>query len=75
MICKYYFPTVTLKEVLNNLIFILPEEMEEGFRTSACSQINKRVWYFDGEQDTEVCNSAYVDEYGNNWNWYKSKLN
>ncbi len=47
MICLYYFPECSLKDVLDILYNQLLSSMPDGFRSSYCSTINKRVWYFD----------------------------
>lgn len=79
MILKYYYPTITLKEVLRLLYIDLHEYFHindnGGFRTSKCSQINKRVWYYDPEDCNEICNKTAKDEYGHNWAYYISNLN
>lgn len=77
MICKYYYPRVTLKEVIKMLYVTLPDTFEEegGFRTCKCNAISKRVWHYVEGEDTEVHNIRANDEYGNTYNWYKEQFN
>lgn len=74
MICKYYYPNCTLNEVLNLLINVLPESMHDGFRSSYCSTIHKRVWYFNEDEDTEVFNKTTTDEFGKQWSFYEQNI-
>lgn len=62
-ICKYYFPNCTIDEVLDLLYNVLPDEIE-GFRSSYCSTILKRVWYYDPERPTDIYNTETEDEFG-----------
>lgn len=66
MICKYYYPQCTLREVLTLLYRTLPQHFGNagGFRTSKCSQIRKRVWYLSPGQATGVYEDNQADEYG-----------
>lgn len=73
-ICKYYYPDVSLKEVLSLLYKKLPTMITDGFRTSYCSTINKRVWYYSAGDDNAQINQTYKDEYGNLMNWYTDKI-
>ncbi len=74
MICKYYYPTCTLNEVLNLLYNVLPTSMPDGFRTSYCNTILKRVWYFDEDQSTNQLNKTRNDEFGNNYQFYLTNI-
>lgn len=74
MICKYYYPTCTLKQVYNALLNQLPTSMPSGFRTSKCSTINKRVWYFDDELESGQLDLERADEYGNKIALLKTNL-
>lgn len=65
MICRYYYPTCTLSEVYDKLLNLLPITMPSGFRTSYCSTINKRVWYFDSTKESAQLDLHKADEYGN----------
>jgi len=71
MIMKYYYPDITLAEVMNLLQVQMPKELA-GFRTSMCNTIKKRVYYYDPSKSTEVCNKDSVDEYGNTYGDYQS---
>lgn len=75
MICKYYYPTCTLNEVLNLLYNVLPTSMPDGFRTSYCNTILKRVWYFDENQSTNQLDKTRNDEFGNNYQFYLTNIN
>lgn len=72
MLMKYYYPEITLKEVVVILHTKLPK-LIKGFRSSWCNQINKRTYYFDASQKTEVLNLTRRDEYGNLYPSYCSK--
>lgn len=70
MLCRYYFPTCTLAEVLE-LLYVNFYENLPGFRTSYCNQINKRVWYLeDSDDENEQLNKSQTDEYGYKLNDY-----
>lgn len=74
-ICNYYFPTITLKEVIQLLYVTLPAALQgQGFRTSLCSQIHKRVWYFDNRKEDLISGKTQSDEYGHSYDWYISNL-
>lgn len=70
MICKYYFPNCTVQEVYKLLTGVLPNYFVNGFRTSSCKMINKRVWYYDANKKNELLNKEYVDEFGNTYEQY-----
>lgn len=62
MICKYYYPTCTLKEVAAILYRLIGTE--RGFRSSICSQIHKRVFYFSDSDANQLYGKTTPDEYG-----------
>jgi hypothetical protein len=62
-ICKYYFPEITLKELMQLLYIDLMAV--EGFRSSKCGQIRKRVWYYSNGSSNGLLNTGDTDEYGN----------
>lgn len=74
MICKYYFPTVTLKEVIQLLYVDLFSEIDPGFRSSYCTTINKRVWYYSPNSANEMLNKTQNDEFGKAHRFYISNL-
>jgi len=74
MICKYYYPSCTLKQVYKALLIDMPAIMPAGFRTSKCTTINKRVWYFDSAQESGQINLETNDEYGNKIALLKTNL-
>lgn len=74
-ICKYYYPNVTLRQVLNVLINVLPTSIKTGFRSSWCTTILKRVWYYSEGDKNEVYNQTQVDEFGNTYKFYVAGLN
>lgn len=67
MICKYYYPNCNLREVLYEIYITLPKTLN-NFRTSKCSQINKKVWYCGASSN--IINRELQDEYGKNYDWY-----
>lgn len=69
LICRNYFPDVSLREVLKSLYFITNIQ---GFRTSYCYQINKRVWYYSRYGNNAVFNKGKTDEWGHRYNYYLS---
>lgn len=70
IICKYYYPNVTLEEVLGELYVGLPQHFPKGFRTSYCSFICKRVWYYSPNEPSAVYNKDTTDEYGRLYKTY-----
>lgn len=72
-ICKYYFPEITLKELIQLLYVDLMAI--EGFRSSKCSQIRKRVWYYSEGANHGLLNIGDTDEYGNDVNTILTNLN
>lgn len=73
-LCKYYFPDCTLRQVLVLLYTTLPTVLTNGFRSSYCSTIRKRVWYYDTGNSNTLTNTDIDDEYGHKALWYTSKL-
>jgi len=74
MICKYYFPEVTLKEVIQQLYVELPQIITRGYRSCKCGQIHKRVWYYQDGGENAYNNSSDQDEYSNTREWYLNNL-
>lgn len=76
MIVKYYYPNITLAEVVRILYVELPNRITDGFRSSICSQIRKRVWYYEPHQNSQnnVANSTSNDEYGHPVQWYRDRV-
>lgn len=74
MICKYYYPNVTLEEVIRELYIALPTTFSNGFRTSYCFTIDKRVWYYDEDEDNGVYNKTKHDEWDNPYRVYLRAL-
>lgn len=74
MILKYYYPTITIKDVLIILYVKLPARINNGFRTSKCSQIHKRVWYYAFSSSNTIGSMDVDDEYGKRYSWYQSKI-
>lgn len=75
MLCKYYFPEVTLNEVIKLLYVTLPAELRgQGFRTSYCTTIRKRVWYYSSGGQDLLANTEQNDEYGYTWQYYIDNL-
>lgn len=70
MIMRYYYEDITLKEVVKLLHKTLPSKMN-GFRTSWCNEINKRTFYYDADDDTNVYNKNRRDEYGFTYEEYQ----
>ncbi len=70
---KYYYPNVTLKEIYDILINVLPKEIK-GFRSNHCSQILKYVWYYNEGSANATNNSEAKAEYGCSYNDIKKQL-
>jgi hypothetical protein len=60
-IVKHYYPEVTLPELFTKMDNIFGRE--EGFRSSYCTTINKRVYYYS-RLDGSIVNLTTRDEYG-----------
>lgn len=74
MICRYYYPYCTLKEVARLLYVTLPTVITDGFRSSYCNNINKRVWYYDDEDVNGVYDKTTNDEWNHAHRWYLEQL-
>lgn len=74
MICKYYYPSCTLKQVYKALLIDMPASMPAGFRTSKCSTIGKRVWYYSSGEESGQLSLETNDEYGNKIALLKTNL-
>lgn len=74
MICKYYFPNVTVKQVYQCLMNELPTSISEGFRSSYCSTINKYVWYYAPGVVNIEGSKEHVGEYSKTYTEIKQKL-
>jgi hypothetical protein len=76
MIMRYYYSTITLKEVMKLLYvdLITNSSISNNFRTSKCNTINKRVWYYDYDSEAGIYDRTVTDEYGNNYNSTLNKL-
>lgn len=75
MILKYYYPSITLQEVVQLLYIRLPQVITPGFRTCKCSQIRKRVWHYSSSQENSISNKTDSDEYGYTYDKYLEMLN
>lgn len=74
MIMKYYYPTITLKEVFKLLHADINTVITSGFRTSKCNTIHKRVWYYSEGGSSSVMDKNSNDEYGNIYQKYVDNL-
>lgn len=74
LIMKYYYPTITVKEVMNLLVNALPRKINDGFRSSWCNQTSKKMFYYDTEQENGVFDKTKNDEWGNAYNKYVTAL-
>lgn len=63
MIFKYYYPTCTLKDVAKLLYVTLPP-LNSHFSSCKCTQIHKRVWFYDENRNNEYKQANEADEYG-----------
>lgn len=71
MICRYYYPACTLREVLQILTTIVSRD---HFRTSWCNTIRKKVWYYNPNDSNATLNQEKQDEYGYTWSQYLQAL-
>lgn len=71
LICKYYYPTCTLQEVVKFLFKAFPGKFK-GFRSSFCNTIKKRVFYY--AEGAGLLFQDVVDEYGKDNEYYLSKI-
>lgn len=74
-ICRYYYPTCTLKEVAKALYVTLNETITDGYRSSYCNTINKRVFYYDNTKENGVFDKTTNDETGHPHRWWIEQLN
>lgn len=70
LICKYYYPETTLKVIVDLLFLKLPKTLS-GFRSSYCSIIHKRVFYYSAN-NRNLMEDEIADEYGHRVLFYKS---
>ena len=66
MICRYYYPNISLDTVIAWLY------SRDYFKGQYCGTIKKRVWRMDHSQ---MYHEDYKDEYGNSISYYKTILN
>lgn len=59
-VVKYYYPNITLKEVSDWLY----NNDVPNFRSSKCSQIKKRVFYYEEGSEKKIMEKTTNDEYG-----------
>jgi hypothetical protein len=72
-IVKYYYPDTPLR-VVRDFLFKDGFESISRFRSSMCSQINKRVWYVgNNTQPSEIYNKSEEDEFGMTWKQWKEE--
>lgn len=64
MICRYYYQNCTLREVVDILYRGNLQADIEGFRTSYCHTIHKRVWYSNPELGNGIYDRTIIDEFG-----------
>lgn len=75
MICKYYYPNISVKDVIYELYIGLREDVKiEKLRTSYCSMINKRVWYYNATVGL-IGTKNLEDEYGYKYDEYLALFN
>ncbi len=74
MICKYYYPNITLTDVLRELYVALPAHYASGFRSCVCGQINKRVWWYSTGEPNNVNQRTTNDEFGKPYRFYIENL-
>lgn len=74
MILKYYYPNITVKEVIALLYRDLFTDLRAGMRSSNCGQIHKRVWYYDEDEGGQFMEAGQRDEYGNNKQFYLNTI-
>jgi len=71
MICHYYFPRIKLQRVFDILSEYCNER--EGWRSSFCYTIRKRVFYYNEIRARGIFNLNLKDEYGWKWIDYEQK--
>lgn len=67
-IIRYYYPRHGLKRVVAALRKLVEEE--DGFRSSYCHTIHKRVYYFDEDENGGYFDEEEEDEYELVWSDY-----
>lgn len=72
-ICKTYYPDVTLKEIITELYTLC--KTKQGFRTSYCYNISKRVFYYDSFHSNVIMNCEQKDEYNHDIQYYMDRIN
>lgn len=70
MICKYYYPNVTVKDVLYELYVGLRQHFTQGYRTSYCNYMGKRAFYYDEDMGNLEYDKTTNDEYGHQYKYY-----
>lgn len=73
MICRYYYPTCTLKQVFKALHKLV--ETKRGYVTSWCRQTERRMWYYAKGRENYVYNTGRIEEYGYTFGEYCRNLN
>lgn len=71
LICRYYFPSCTLKEVMTLLQTVLPKKA--SLRSSFCGVIKRKTYYWDGRESI-VANAESKDEWGYRVKDYKQAI-
>lgn len=74
MLCRYYYPTCTIADIINFLCISQPAGIRAVLRTSKCKKLHKRVWYVEEGKSAETLNTDWIDEYGRNYDWYVSQI-
>lgn len=72
-IVKYYYRGATLLDVVDILHNDLMKR--DGFRTSPCTTIEKRVYYYEKESRNLVFMTEWIDQHGLNYNQWTRKAN
>lgn len=62
MICKYYYPKCTLKQIKDILYDLVKNK--EGYRSSYCHSTKKRMFYYSNTENNALLNTSEKDEYG-----------
>lgn len=70
MLTKYYFPEITLLEVITILHDLFNGEYEH-FCTDYCGVINKRVYYYNTFYNTKIEDRSIKDELGVRYREYE----
>jgi hypothetical protein len=67
-ICKYYYPNITLEEIIKILINNI--NTKSGWRTSYCSQTNMRMYYYTSLKENGYIDKGTKDEFGLTYEQY-----